>query len=99
MSGGVAAGASAGSAAAVAAAAVKAIKASGAIVQVDAADFVEILIRHEDPLVVVADRGLFRKTRYLTSYKGLIFFAKTSERLDLPADIEVIEAKKIWVPD
>ena len=98
-----AAGSAAGGAAggAVGAAAIaRSVKASGAIVQVDAESFVEILIRHEAPVVIVAKGGFLSKQfRYLTSYRGFVFFAKSSERIDLPADIEVVDAKKIWVPD
>ena len=94
---GAAAGAGAG--AAVAAAIAQAIKASGAIITVDSHAFETILARQEAPLVVRAQGGLFRTNyQYMTSYKGLIFFLKSEQPLILPADSEVIEAKKIWTP-
>jgi len=50
--------------------------------------------------VVHAEGGLFStKYRYLVSYKGFAFFAKSSEPIHLPAHVETIRAAKIWVPD
>lgn len=89
-----------GAAAAAAAAAIaKAIKASGVIVQVDSSNFMQILNRQKEPLVVRAPCGfLGRKFRYLTSYKGLAFCVQSSEALQLPGTCEVILAGKIWIP-
>jgi hypothetical protein len=85
--------------AAAAAANLQAIKASGAIVAVEPGEFVQILERTEEPLVVCATGGFFTTNyQYLTNYKGLIFFTKASEPLVLPADSEVVVARKIWVP-
>lgn len=76
-----------------------AIKASGAIVQVDPQDFVNILRKVDKPLVVHAEGGLFSKSfRYLSSYKGLVFFTKSSEPIQFAPGAEVITAKKIWIP-
>ncbi|HUU45521.1 MAG TPA: hypothetical protein VM118_07270 [Acidobacteriota bacterium] len=87
------------SAAGAAAAIARAIKASGAIVKLEPRDFLTILGRARTPVVVSAKGGFFgRKHRYLTSYKGLFFFAETSEPLALPGDIELIVSKKIWIP-
>lgn len=91
------AGASAGAAAAAAIA--QAIKASGAIIRVEPKDFQAILQRQFEPLVVQATGGLFSTNyQYLTSYKGLCFFTKSSTRLDLPSDSELVLAEKIWIP-
>jgi hypothetical protein len=88
-----------GGAAAAAAAIANAVKASGVIVRVEPRDFVRILERQETPLVVHSAGGVFTTThRYLSSYKGLAFFAKSAERLPLPGDCEVVEAKTIWIP-
>jgi hypothetical protein len=90
----------AGGAAAAAAAIAQAIKASGATVRVEPNDFISILSRANKPLVVVAKGGLVKSNyQYLTAYKGLIFFTKAENELPLPGDIEVVAAKKIWVPD
>ena len=81
------------------AAIVQAIKASGAIVNLDAYDFQRILEKSETPLVVTGKGGfLGRKYQYLTSYKGLFFFAAATEPLSLPSRTEVISAKHIWIP-
>jgi ABC-type transport system substrate-binding protein len=77
----------------------QAIKASGAIIQVDPQDFQSILSRANKPLVVMAQGGFLKKNfQYLTAYKGLIFFTKSPTLLLLPGDVELITAKKIWIP-
>jgi len=92
-----AAGAAAG--AAVVAAVAQAIKASGAIVRVESVDFQTLVERADKPLVVLCRGGfLSSKYQYLMGYKGLVFYAKTATPLVLPAQTEVIEAKKIWIP-
>ena len=93
-----AAGAAAGGAGAAAAIA-QAIKASGAIVAVDPADFQSILDRADSPVVVCATGGfLSKKFQYLTSYKGLAFFTKSDMPLPLTSRVELVEAKSIWIP-
>ncbi|HEY3155361.1 MAG TPA: hypothetical protein VGK76_01875 [Candidatus Eisenbacteria bacterium] len=88
-----------GGAAAAAAALVRAIKASGAIVRVEAGEFVKLLNHNPEAVVVHARGGFFvRGHRYLTSYKGLAFYARSREPLLLPGTCEVVEAGKIWVP-
>jgi hypothetical protein len=91
---------SGGAAAAAAAAAIaQAIKASGAIVRVEPGDFSKILSRVSKSLVVIAKGGLFKPNyQYLTAYKGLMFFTKSSIELMLPGDVEIITAKEIWIP-
>ena len=79
---------------------IQAIKASGAIVRVDSDAFMQILRRVEEPIVVCATGGFFTTNyQYLTSYKGLFFFTKATQPLMLPANSEVVEAKKISIPD
>jgi hypothetical protein len=89
------AGAGAGAAAAIA----QAIKASGTVVRVEPDDFVRILGRQDNPLVIWAKGGVFgSRLRYLTSYKGFAFLAQCSSPLHIPGTAEVIAAKKIWIP-
>ncbi|MEJ7811397.1 MAG: hypothetical protein WKG32_13380 [Gemmatimonadaceae bacterium] len=77
-----------------------ATKATGAIVQVDAGNFMAILKRAERPVVVVARGGVLTKHyRYLTSYKGLAFYTKSEQAIVLPNHVEIVEAQKIWIPD
>jgi len=92
-------GAGGAAAAARAAAIAKAIKASGAIVQMEPSDFLVILSKTSKPLVVLAEGGFLKTSyQYLTGYKGLIFFTKSPAPLQLPGDIELVMAKKIWIP-
>ena len=81
------------------AAVAQAIKASGAIVQVSPRDFLTLLGKSERPLVVAArGRFLAPKHQYLTSYKGLAFYARSDEAIRLPQSVELIEARSIWIP-
>ena len=90
------AAAGAGAAAAMA----QAIKASGAIVQVEPEQFMNLLSKMDSPLVVTAKGGFLRTTyKYLTGYKGLVFFTRSPIPLELKMSIEVLEAKRIWIPD
>ena len=92
-------GGGAAAAAAAAAAIAQAIKASGAIVRVSPEDFLAIVSRAPEPLVVTAQSGVFSTSyNYLTAYKGLIFFTKAPSPLSLPAGAETIAAQKIWIP-
>jgi hypothetical protein len=85
--------------AAAAAAMAQAIKASGAVVRVEPEQFLRLVGRQEEPLVIRARGGfLAARWQYLTSFKGFIFCAKSSEPLPLPGRAEVLEAKKIWIP-
>jgi hypothetical protein len=91
---------SAASAAAHAAAVANAIKASGVVVRLDPRDFLTILGRTEEPLVVVSYGGVFvKRYKYLTSYKGLAFFTKSPNPIMLPSRAEIVSAKSISIPD
>ncbi len=84
---------------AAAAAIANAIKASGVVVNISAADFMKILSKVENPLVIYSEGGFFStKYRYLVSYKGFAFFTKSLTPLLLPSQVEVIVAEKIWIP-
>jgi hypothetical protein len=84
---------------ATAAAIANAIKASGVLVLLSPEEFVKILARAREPVVVVAEGGLFsRKFHYLMSYKGLAFFAKSNDPLQLPGGVEVVQARSISIP-
>ena len=85
--------------AAAAAAIAQAIRASGVLVRVEPAEFLKILLKASDPLVISATGGVFAPNyQYLTSYKGLAFYTKSADPLNLPGTAEVVVANKIWVP-
>ena len=95
----VAGAAAGGSAAAAAAAIAQAVKASGVVVRMEPQDFLRIVERQEEPLVVASEGGFLGTTyHYLTSYKGLAFFTKSKRELALPGDAEVVRAEKVWMP-
>jgi hypothetical protein len=89
----------AGAAGAAAVAVARAIKASGVVVRVEPNDFLGIVQRQPGALVVHATGGLIStNNQYLTSYKGLAFFTKSSAPLDLPSGTELVQAKAMWMP-
>lgn len=96
----VAGGAAGAGAAGAAAAMANAVKASGVLVRLEAAEMQKVLARMSEPAVVVVSRtGVFTKrNQYLTSWRGLAFYCKTEEQLPLPSCAEVVSAKSIWVP-
>jgi hypothetical protein len=85
---------------AAAAAIAQAIKASGAIVRMEPNDFQQIVGRADEPIVVIATSKLFGKVsyKYVTSYKGLAFYTKSSSRLSFGSGAMMVSAKSIWVP-
>ena len=88
-----------GAAVAAAAAAARAIKASGAIVKLDPEEFQKLLRQNPEGLVVHAPAGFLSSGhRYLMGFGGLVFFASSGEPLPVPHGMQVIEAKKIWIP-
>jgi hypothetical protein len=83
-----------------AAAIAQAVKASGAIVRMQPNEFLQIVGRAEYPVVVMAVSRVFGRTRYkyLTSYKGLAFYTRSTSQLPLPGAVELVHAKAIWIP-
>ena len=79
--------------------AINATKAMGSIVTVEAAEFLDILGKTEKPLVVHSPSGFMTKNKYLTSYKGLVFFTKTKDEILIPKTAEIVNAKKISIPE
>lgn len=82
------------------AAQVNALKATGVIVRLEIADWLQILQRMDRPLVVIGVGGVIKKhNQYLTSYRGLAFFATSKDTIVLPPRCEVVRARKISIPD
>lgn len=82
-----------------AAAMMQAVKASGVLVTVEPHDFLWIVQQSEAPLVVRARGGWFQKSnQYLTSFKGLAFYAQSDTELPLPPGSLLIAARKLWMP-
>jgi hypothetical protein len=89
----------AGAAGRAAAAIAKATKASGVLIRLEPEEFVKLLTRMKDPLIVIAEGGFFGKNfQYLVSYKGLAFFTKSANALALPPSAELVTADRIWIP-
>ena len=83
----------------ISAAIANAVKASGVLIRVESEDFDKIMAKNGEGLVVYTTGGVFSKNhQYLTSYKGLTFYTKTSAPLSLPSRCEIIHAKRIWIP-
>jgi hypothetical protein len=87
-------------AAAATAATIKAVRASGVVVQLEPEAFEALVNRMERPLVVTAPGGFFSsKRQYLVPYRGLVFHTRSAGDLSLPGSAEIIEARKLWVPE
>jgi hypothetical protein len=68
----------------------------GTGVRIQLEDFLTILSRNQDPLVIVTSEGLFTKIyKYVTAYKGFVFFTESLDRLDFSSNIEIIYAQSI----
>lgn len=87
-------------AAAAAIAAANAIKASGAIVRIESKDFQSIVTKSEKPLVIISEFTFFGKHyKYLTGYKGFVFYTKSKTPLDFSSNVELMAARSIWIPN
>ncbi|MCK5064875.1 MAG: hypothetical protein KAQ97_06310 [Candidatus Fermentibacteraceae bacterium] len=76
-----------------------AVKASGAIIRLEPEEFVKILSRTTEPVIVVAPSGFKKKkTQYVLSWKGFVFHCISTEQMGFPRGAEIIAAKKIWIP-
>lgn len=79
--------------------AARAVKASGAIIKLESGEFSKILSKTIEPLIVISPSGYKkRKTKYLLSWKGFVFYCETKEQFVLPSGTETILADKIWIP-
>jgi len=75
-------------------------KASGIVVKLEAPEWMKILKRNDNPLVVIARGGMFRrKYQYLTTYRGLAFYTTSEHPLVLPGRAELVNAKSISAPE
>jgi hypothetical protein len=74
--------------------------AMGPVVKMEPREFITLVERADDPLVVVARNEVFFVIRYqyLLGYKGLVFFTKSKAPLDVAGrGAEIISAKGIRV--
>ena len=95
----VMAGTGAGAGATAAAAVAQAIKASGAIVDVEPDEFQRIVGRMDSGLVIQSLGGFRKRTHeYLAAYGGFIFHTRSKRLLSLPSGVDKVWAKKVWVP-
>ena len=79
---------------------IQARKAYGSIVRIEPNIFLELLSLQQQPLVVQGSGGFFASHyRYIMSYQGITFFAKSNKKLELPANAKIIETKKVFVPE
>jgi hypothetical protein len=70
-------------------------RATGVRVKVE--DFLSILAKNQEPLVIVTCEGYFTKLyKYVTAYKGFVFFTESLDKLEFASNIEVINAQSIW---
>lgn len=78
----------------------QATRSFGIITQVGRETFIEIIGRQDKPLILESTGGIFRKHyRYLTSYKGITFFTKCYNAVNLPTNAEIIKVHNIRIPE
>jgi hypothetical protein len=59
-------------------------------------DFLTIVSKSEAPLVIVTSEGYFTKIyKYVTAYKGFVFFTESLDKLEFGTNIEVIFAQSL----
>ncbi len=65
-------------------------------VRVKPEDFMKILSKSTEPLVVVSGEGFFTKIyKYATAYKGFVFFTESLDSLKMDSDVEIIYAQNL----
>ncbi|MEB3219358.1 MAG: hypothetical protein VKN72_24420 [Nostocales cyanobacterium 94392] len=68
----------------------------GTGVRVKPEDFMTIISRNKESLVVETAEGFFTKIyKYATAYKGFVFFTESLNRLQFTAHTEIIQAQSI----
>jgi hypothetical protein len=91
-----------GAAAARAAQIANAIKASGILVQVSPEDFLNLVTKMENPLVIVQEGKKWWESgaqhKYLVGFRGFVFYTGSDEPLSLDWKTEIIRAERIWIP-
>lgn len=89
-----------GAAAGYYAAVANAQKAIGSIIKLDPEEFQKVLVLADSPLVVIAAGGIFTKWhKYVFSFRGLTFYCKSNAELILPGGAQIVNARKISIPD
>jgi hypothetical protein len=77
-----------------------AIRACGVLVRLEPAEFAALLRKSERPLVVLSMGGWFTASyRYVTPYRGLTFHCKSPTPVELPSNVELIDAARISIPE
>jgi hypothetical protein len=68
----------------------------GTGVRLKCEDFLNIIAKNPEPLVIVTVEGFFTKIyKYATAYRGFIFFTESLDRLEFASNIELIQAQGI----
>jgi len=77
-----------------------AVKAFGSIVELTPESFVNLLDQIEEPLIVAKfPGGVFdNKYQFLVGHKGFVFYTKSREKIPLPPQANIIEARRIGLP-
>lgn len=69
--------------------------ASGCVVFLDREEFIDVLKRQEEPVVVCSLKGTFRNRHtYLTSYRGMLFAHRAKAPIELEG-YDLINAEEI----
>lgn len=75
------------------------LRATGMIVLVEPQEFVAVVAKMNKPMVILAEGALSMTFRYVTVYKDMIFFSKSEAPVSFANEVELIRARKIWLPE
>ena len=69
------------------------------MLRVDEENFLKAVNKSNFALVVICKVGIINKRyQYLMPYKGLVFFCEVRKLLSLPDNIEMITARRMFLP-
>ena len=76
-----------------------AIKAMGVLIQLNEANFRELVRKRSNPVIVLGEVGVFsKKLIYFFALDGFVFYCKSPMLPDLPS-CELIRAEKVRLPE
>jgi hypothetical protein len=79
---------------------IQAIRASGAVVQVEPRVFLQLLAKCQSTLIITACKNSYfsKKFQYETTYQGFVFYTESAQPIELPEHAEIVIADELWTP-
>jgi hypothetical protein len=83
-----------------AAAAERKRKALGGIICLEIDEFKKYAEKSGENLILYREPKTFsRKFKYITYYKGFLFYSTSKNKVNFIPQIEILKVKSIWIPD